>query len=200
MKSGDILHVVWRTPALIVRSGSPSAMGASLTRTDRSDVLTVSGPGPTIAARSNLFCPLQHSNRAQPSQWVANGTSAFTAPIPTGTFSERPDIPAPPPKPPPKATKIERIELAIDSIQGYDLIKPIPVLIEALGDKVFVAEAPDLNLSTTGNSVGAAFLLLKEQIITTYEGDRGKKGPDPQRTQQLAALEQYIGKPRRHWF
>ncbi len=90
--------------------------------------------------------------------------------------------------------------MAIDSIQGYDLIKPIPVLIESLGDKVFVAEAPDLNLSTTGNSIGAAFLLLKEQIITTYEGDRSKKGPDPQRTQQLAALEQYIGKPRRHWF
>lgn len=99
-----------------------------------------------------------------------------------------------------RTTKVERIELAIDSIQGYDLIKPIPVLIESLGDKVFVAEAPDLNLSTTGNSVGAAFLMLKEQIITTYEGDRSKKGPDPQRTQQLATLEQYIGKPRRHWF
>jgi hypothetical protein len=128
------------------------------------------------------------------------------APMPAGTFSERPDIGVPPPEPPPivtrieRTTKIERIELAIDSIQGYDLIKPIPVLIESLGDKVFVAEAPDLNLSTTGNSVGAAFLLLKEQIITTYEGDRSKKGPDAQRTQQLAALEQYIAKPRRHWF
>jgi hypothetical protein len=44
---------------------------------------------------------------------------------------------------------------------------PIPVLIECLGDKVFVAEAPDLNISTTGNSVGAAFLLLKEQILST---------------------------------
>ena len=74
------------------------------------------------------------------------------------------------------------------------------MLIESLGDKVFVAEAPDLNLSTTGNSVGAAFLMLKEPIITTYEGDRSKKGPDPQCTQQLAALEHYIGKPRRHWF
>jgi predicted RNase H-like HicB family nuclease len=126
--------------------------------------------------------------------------------MPTGTFSERPDVGAAPPKPASiaakieRTTKVERIELAIDSIQGYDLIKPIPVLIESLGDKVFVAEAPDLNLSTTGNSVGAAFLMLKEQIITTYEGDRSKKGPDPQRTQQLAALEQYIGKPRRHWF
>jgi hypothetical protein len=200
MKSGDILHVVWRTPALVVRSGSPSGIGASLIRTGTPDVLTVAGPAPTIAASSNLLCPSQHSNRAQPCQRVANGSSAFMAPMPTGTFSERPNTGVPQSKPAPKATKIERIELAIDSVQGYDLIKPIPVLIESLGDKVFVAEAPDLNLSTTGNSVGAAFLLLKEQIITTYEGDRSKKGPDPQRTQQLAALEQYIGKPRRHWF
>ena len=90
--------------------------------------------------------------------------------------------------------------MAIDFIEGYDLIKPIPVLIESLGDRVFVAEAPDLNLSTSGNSVGAAFLLLKEQIVTTYEGDRNKKRPDAQRTQQVAAIEQFIGKPRRHWF
>ena len=200
MKSGDILHVLWRTPALVVRSGSPSGIGASLIRTGTPDVLTVTGPAPTIAASSNLLCASQHSNRAQPCQRVANGSSAFMAPMPTEAFSEPPDVGAPQSKPPPKATKIERIELAIDSIQGYDLIKPIPVLIESLGDKVFVAEAPDLNLSTSGNSVGAAFLMLKEQIITTYEGDRSKKGPDPQRTQQLAALEQYIGKPRRHWF
>jgi hypothetical protein len=200
MKSGDILHVVWRTPALVVRSGSPSGIGASLIRTGTPDVLTVAGPAPTIAASSNLLCPSQHSNRAQPCQRVANGSSAVMAPMPTGMFSEPPNTGVPQSKPAPKAAKIERIELAIDSIQGYDLIKPIPVLIESLGDKVFVAEAPDLNLSTSGNSVGAAFLLLKEHIVTTYEGDRSKKGPDPQRTQQLAALEQYIGKPRRHWF
>jgi hypothetical protein len=200
MKSGDILHVVWRTPALIVRSGSPSGIGASLMRTGTPGVLTVAGPTPTIATCSNLLFSSQHSNRAQSCQRVAPGSSAFMAPMLTETFSERPDIGIPPPKPAPKAAKIERIELAIDSIQGYDLIKPIPVLIESLGDKVFVAEAPDLNLSTTGNSVGAAFLLLKEQIITTYEGDRSKKGPDAQRTRQVAAMEQFIGKPRRHWF
>jgi hypothetical protein len=198
MKSGDILHVVWRTPTMLVRSGSPSGIGASLIRTGTPAVLSVAGPAPTIAASSNLLRPLQHSNRAQSCHRVANGSSAFMAPMPTGTFSERPEIGQP--KPAPKATKIERIELAIDSIQGYDLIKPIPVLIEALGDTVFVAEAPDLNLSTSGNSVGAAFLLLKEHIVTTYEGDRSKKGPEAQRTQQLATLEQYIGKPRRHWF
>jgi len=203
MKSGDILHVVSQTPALVVRSGSPSGIGASMMRTGIPGLLTVAGPTATVVTRTNLVCLSQHSNRSQPCQWVAPGSSAFLAPVPTGTFSERPDIGVAPPSIATniaRPTKVERIELAIDSIQGYDLIKPIPVLIESLGDKVFVAEAPDLNLSTTGNSVGAAFLMLKEQIITTYEGDRSKKGPDPQRTQQLAALEQYIGKPRRHWF
>jgi predicted RNase H-like HicB family nuclease len=101
---------------------------------------------------------------------------------------------------PPKPSRMERIELAIDSLQNYELIEQIPVLIESLGDKVFVAEAPDLNVSTTGNSVGAAFLLLKEQILTTYEGYRSKKGPDSDRARQLAVFDKYIGKPRRHWF
>lgn len=206
MKSGDILHVVWRTPALIVHSGWPSGIGASLMRTGAPRVLTVAGPAPATVTSTNLLCALRHSNRSPPCQWVAPGSSAFLAPMPTGTFSEGSAISVAPtksaslPSKIERTTKVERIEFAIDSMQGYDLIKPIPVLIESLGDKVFVAEAPDLNLSTTGNSVGAAFLLLKEQIITTYEGDRSKKGPDPQRTQQLAALEQFIGKPRRHWF
>ena len=46
------------------------------------------GPAPTVATSTNLVCPSQHSNRAQPCQWVANGSSAFMAPMPTGTFSE----------------------------------------------------------------------------------------------------------------
>lgn len=100
----------------------------------------------------------------------------------------------------PKKATNERIELAIDSLHDYDLIKPIPVLIESLGDKVFVAESLDLNVSTTGNNIGSAFLLLKEQIIASYESCRKKKGVDPERARQLAVFEQYIGKPHRHWF
>jgi hypothetical protein len=100
----------------------------------------------------------------------------------------------------PKPASLGKIELAIDSLSDYDLLKPITVIIEPLGDTVFVAEAPDLNLSTTGSSVGAAFLSLKEQVITTYGGYRSKKGTDADRARQLAAFEQYIGKPRRHWF
>jgi hypothetical protein len=73
------------------------------------------------------------------------------------------------------------------------------VLVESLGDKVFVAEAPDLNVSTTGNSVGAAFLLLKDHIVNIYEGYRDKKAGDPERARQLSVFEKYIGKTRRNW-
>jgi len=200
MKPGDILHVTWWTPTFVVRSGSPFRIGAPLLHAGMRDALTITAPAPTVKTSSNLICSSQHSNRAQLYQWVACGSSAFVAPTPTGTISDPSNFSVPSTKPAPKAAKIERTELAIDSLQDYDVIKPIPVLIESLGDKVFVAEAPDLNLSTTGNSVGAAFLLLKEQIITTYEGYRSKKGLDGERARQLAALDQHIGKPRRHWF
>src|SRR5262249_39355828 len=74
-----------------------------------------------------------------------------------------PDIVQPPLEPniTQRPPRLEKIELAIDSLQNYAVKKPIPVVIESLGDKVFIAEAPDLNLSTSGNSVGAALLALK---------------------------------------
>jgi hypothetical protein len=101
---------------------------------------------------------------------------------------------------PPKPARTERIQLAIDSLQNYEILKPIPVLVESLGDTVFVAEAPDLNVSITGNSVGSAFLLLKDHIINIYEGYRSKKGLDSERARQLLIFDEYIGKTRRHWF
>ncbi len=44
------------------------------------------------------------------------------------------------PKPP---TRIDKIELTIDSLQNYELLKPIRVVVESLGDKVFVLEGRD---------------------------------------------------------
>jgi hypothetical protein len=92
-----------------------------------------------------------------------------------------------------------RLELAIDSLPGYELIKPIPVIVEPLGNKVFVAEVPDLDISITGTSVSGVLLQLKDQIVRVYEGLRTKKGLDPERTRQLGKLETYIVK-RRNWF
>jgi hypothetical protein len=100
------------------------------------------------------------------------------------------------PKPP---TRTEKVELTIDSLQNYELFKPIRVVVESLGDKVFVAEAPELNVSTTGNSVGGALILLKDHISTVYEGYTSKKNLDAERTRQFKVFETYIGRPRRNW-
>jgi len=100
------------------------------------------------------------------------------------------------PKPPPRQDKIE---LTIDSLQNYELLKPIRVVVESLGGKVFVAEAPDLNVSTSGTSVGRALILLNDHISTIYEGYTSKKNLDSERTRQFKTFETYIGRPRRNW-
>jgi hypothetical protein len=208
MKSGDILHVTWSTPSLVIHSGSPLRNEASVLQSGTREAFRMTAPAPSLEIDSNLICPLRQSNRAHRYRWVTSGSSVFSGATPKGTISALSEIPGdrsgntprPATAPPAKLPKAEKIGLAIDSLSNYELIKPIPVLIESLGDKVFLAEAPDLNLSTTGSSVGAAFLLLKEQIIATDEGHRSKKGLDAERTRQLAALDQHIGKPRRHWF
>jgi hypothetical protein len=150
------------------------------------------------------------SNRGHRFQWLQVGSSIRLRPspaidgapreVPSSTSDLVASVNSATPEPPAKPSRTEKIELAIDSLPNYEVLKPIPVLIESLGDKVFVAEAPDLNLSTTGNSVGAAFLMLKEHIAATYEGYRNKKGVDPERARQLILMDKYIGKTKRHWF
>jgi hypothetical protein len=100
------------------------------------------------------------------------------------------------PKPPPRTDKVE---LTIDSLQNYELLRPIRAVIEPLGDKVFVAEAPELNVSTSGTSVGGALILLKDHISTIYEGYTSKKNLDSERARQIKIFETYIGRPRRRW-
>jgi hypothetical protein len=100
------------------------------------------------------------------------------------------------PKPPPRADKVE---LTIDSLQNYELLKPIRAVIEPLGDKVFVAEAPELNVSTSGTSVGGALILLKDHITTIYEGYMSKKNLDSERAREFKIFETFIGRPRRKW-
>jgi hypothetical protein len=97
------------------------------------------------------------------------------------------------------APKNERVQLVIDSLQNYELIKPIPVVVESLGDKIFTAEAPDLNLSMSEGSLGGALLLLKDRITTIYEEYRMKKIVDPEQARRLEVLQLYIGKAKRNW-
>jgi hypothetical protein len=68
-----------------------------------------------------------------------------------------------------------------------------------LGDKIFTVEAPDLDLSMTGNSLGSALLSLKDRITTIYEEYRIKKTMDREQERRLDILQMYIGKTRRNW-
>jgi hypothetical protein len=104
------------------------------------------------------------------------------------------------PPPPKKSARAEKIELAIDKLPNHELIKPIPVLIESLGDKVFIAEALDLEISITGSSMGGVLLQLKEHIANIYEGHRASNNLKPEAARQLKAMEGYIGRTRRNWF
>jgi len=106
---------------------------------------------------------------------------------------------APPPTSakPPSATSF--VELTIDSLHSYELIKPIPVIVESLGDRNYVAEMPDLNISTTAANPSDILITLKDRIAQVYNGLRIKKNLDAEQTRQLQLLETYIGSSRRSW-
>jgi hypothetical protein len=86
-----------------------------------------------------------------------------------------------------------RIELIIDSLPNHTLIEPIPISIESLGEKVFTAAVRNLDISTTGTSIGEALLVLKGQIETIYQ-DLSKKQPnlDAHQKTTLQMLHTYI--------
>ena len=211
MKSLGVVQSNTGTPSVSVWSDAVLITSASIVRSKSEDVFLLSIPSHALLISSNDIGALwRPSNRGYCVQWLRVG--------PTMRIRQSPAIDGPSrearspatdlvatadsatPEPSPKASRAEKIELAIDSLPNYEVLKPIPVLVESLGDKVFVAEAPDLNLSTSGNSVGAAFLALKEHIAATHEGYRSRKGVDPERVRQLALMDKYIVKTKRHWF
>jgi hypothetical protein len=85
----------------------------------------------------------------------------------------------------------DSIDLIIDKLPRHTLVKPIPVTISPLGDRVFIASTPDLDITVTGNSLSDALLLLKQQLESTYESLRGKaSGREEER--QLKRWRDYI--------
>jgi hypothetical protein len=85
----------------------------------------------------------------------------------------------------------DTIDLIIDKLPRHALVKPIPVTIAPLGDRVFIASTPDLDITVTGNSLSDALLLLKQQLESTYESLRGKASTREQE-KQLRRLHDYI--------
>jgi len=210
MKSPSIIQSITGTPSVSIWSDALNT-SVSVVRSKSEDNFLLTAPARTLVIRSNnIVASWRLSNRGHRLQWFQVGSSMLLRPAPAldgspqqahgpaaDLVANATSVAA---EPPPKRPPTEKIELDIDSLPNYEVLKPIPVLIEPLGDKVFVAEAPDLNLSTSGNSVGAAFLMLKEHIAATYEGYHNKKAIDPQRARQLTLMDKYIGKAKRNWF
>ena len=184
--------------------------GVSVIATSAEATFTTGASAATVVIRSRRNSASTRPSGRSAAVGVRSAPHAETeAPTPAGGSAPMPEMcaqdansvvepaaVADQPKPPPRQDKIE---LTIDSLQNYELLKPIRVVVESLGDKVFVAEAPDLNVSTSGTSVGRALILLKDHISTIYEGYTSKKNLDSERTRQFKTFETYIGRPRRNW-
>jgi hypothetical protein len=92
-----------------------------------------------------------------------------------------------------------RVELTIDSLRTYELVKPIPVFVEALGERHYVAEVPDLNITTSASSLSEILIVLKDSVTQTYDRLHIRRNLEPEQARQLKMLETYIGKSKRGW-
>jgi hypothetical protein len=97
------------------------------------------------------------------------------------------------------ASGTSRVELTIDSLRTYELVKPIPVFVEALGERHYVAEVPDLNITTSASSLSEILIVLKDSVTQTYDRLRIRRNLEPEQARQLKMLETYIGKSKRGW-
>jgi hypothetical protein len=208
MDSGHIFWSTIRTSLLYVAAGSQSA--ARVLSTSSEESFTIAAPlGAPIVTSSRTAPRRLISNRARSHlsvevQRPPDNNKTIAVPPESHQKAEAEDwdaltsaaSPAAPAQPAPRN---ERVQLIIDSLQNYDLIKPIPVVVDSLADKIFTAEAPDLNLSISENSLGGALLLLKDRIATIYEEYRMKKTLDPEQARRFEILQTYIGKTKRSW-
>ena len=98
---------------------------------------------------------------------------ALEAPEPEPLSADRGQVEREPPTAaeaePASSVETHRIELIIDQLTRHELIETIPVTVESLGDKVFTATVGALNLTGTGNTLGDALLIVKDQLEIIYD-------------------------------
>jgi hypothetical protein len=128
--------------------------------------------------------------------------AASDAPLETQSAAPTEDRPADeaPASPAPRQnSETSRVELTIDSLRNYELVKPIPVLVESLGERHYVAEVPDLNITTSASNLSEILIVLKDSVTQTYDKLRIRRNLDSEQARQLKILESYIGKSKRSW-
>ena len=87
----------------------------------------------------------------------------------------------------------DEINLSIDRLAHYEIKKPIPVRIECIDHNEFLAEVSDANIAMTGDSIGDALTMLKENIEAIFERYESKERLGTEASHQLRFLEAHIG-------
>jgi hypothetical protein len=183
------------------RGPPPAAAGGPSPRLSSQGEALPSERRPSTKAQEAVAAPWDRRG-ASPSDQTPEDAEAGAPPPAvddSGGPADRPPGSSEAAAPVAKPVKPDRIEMTIDSLPNYDLLQPIPVVIEALGDRLFSAQAPALEIAITGSSISGAFLQLKEQIAATYEQCRQKSTVTPERLHQLGLFQAYIGKAKRGW-
>ncbi len=144
--------------------------------------------GITSGARPSLPTPPRPPPEKTPSRPPRDPSEPSAEPAAGAKAPQGHDSPAAP-------GQADAIDLIIDKLPRHGLVKPIPVTIAPLGDRVFVASTPDLDITVTGNSLSDALLLLKQQLETTYESLRTKASTKDQE-RQLSRMRAYIQESR----
>jgi hypothetical protein len=103
--------------------------------------------------------------------------------------SERGSVPEAKQEP---SVEAQRIDLIIDSLTRHELIEAIPVTVESLGDTVFTATVHSLNLTGTGNTLGEALIIVKDQLEIMYEKLSKATGLDDDEKKYLKYLQSHI--------
>ncbi len=161
---------------------------------------------PAVPVRSEKARPAAEPVAPPPQEPAAAAGDALQSAEPAAAAvpsQEAPSVAAPPQPEPAAASGAEpekpsqKIELIIDSLQGFELGKPIPVHVERLADKKFKATVPESDITTTGPTMGEAFVLLKDQIERNYAKYVNQKSLEPDQQRQLDLLQKYILKERR---
>jgi hypothetical protein len=123
--------------------------------------------------------------------------------VEAATSPPAPETAAPAPEKPPATEAAaspkpsQKMELIIDSLQNFELGKPIPVLVERLAEKKFKATVPDSDISSAGVTMGEAFLQLKDQIERSYGKYHNQKNLEPEQQRQLEFLQKYVLREKR---
>jgi hypothetical protein len=207
MNGASIFWSTIRASSIFISGESPGTTSFGTTRSEGSFTIAAS-VGAAVVTSSRLAAARMRSNRAQPylSAGAQPSPTIKSGTVSPGSFQraevDKPDASAEPVSDEDSVQLVprnQRVQLTIDSLQNYELIRPIPVVIDSLADKIFTAEVTDLNLSISENSLGGALLFLKHRITTIYEEYRMKKTLDPEQSRCLEILQTYIGKTKRNW-